>query len=59
MGEGDGKGKERRCSTSPVRASSDGTGAIGVPSLDHAIRLPSPPQPLTFKYFNPQLTPNL
>jgi hypothetical protein len=33
MGEGDGKGKERRCGTSPVRARSDGTGAIEVLSL--------------------------
>lgn len=33
MGEGDGKGKERRCGTSPVRARSDGAGAIEVLSF--------------------------
>ncbi|CRL25549.1 unnamed protein product [Penicillium camemberti] len=32
MGEGDGKGKERRCGTSPVRARSDGAGAIEAPN---------------------------
>ncbi|KAJ5197235.1 hypothetical protein N7449_007714 [Penicillium cf. viridicatum] len=41
MGEGDGKGKERRCGTSPVRARSDGTGAIEAPN-PQAVPFPSP-----------------